>query len=194
MAVKKKATKRATAKKKVVKRAVSRKKTAKKKSATTATIAGPAIGKAIPDFTLPSTEGQAIRLSSLKGKHVVLYFYPRDNTPGCTIEGRDFRDRHAEFARLNTVIYGISRDSLKSHGNFRQKENFAFHLLADETETACKLFAVMKMKNMYGKMVRGIERSTFLIDRNGILRQEWRKVKIEGHADDVLAAVRTLNE
>ena len=190
MATKKKATK-----KKIVRKKTSQKKSPSRKAAGTATkkqSAGPAVGKPVASFGLPSTDAQTVRLSNLKGKHIVLYFYPRDSTPGCTIEGRDFRDRHAEFIRHNCVIFGVSRDNLKRHDTFRSKENFPFHLLADESEVVCKQFDVIKPKNMYGKMVRGIERSTFLIDKNGVLRQEWRKVKIAGHADEVLAAVKAL--
>ncbi len=203
------ATKKKAAKKKVTRKNITRQRTSKKPLAKTTskkkttvrkttastdikTSAGPGLGKSVANFSLPSTDGQTVRLSDLKGKHVVLYFYPRDSTPGCTIEGRDFRDRHADFIRHNSIIFGVSRDSLKRHDNFRSKENFPFHLLADENEAVCKIFDVIKPKNMYGKMVRGIERSTFLIDKNGVLRQEWRKVKIEGHADAVLAAVKTL--
>lgn len=191
---KKKITAKRVAKKTVAKK-VSKKKTTtlnKPKKTASSTLVDSMVGKTVADISLPSTEGQTVRLSSLKGKHVVLYFYPRDSTPGCTIEGRDFRDLHAEFSRLNTVIFGVSRDTLKSHAKFRSNENFPFHLLADEAETACQHFDVIKPKNMYGKMVRGIERSTFLIDKAGILRQEWRKVKIEGHAAAVLAAVKAL--
>lgn len=152
----------------------------------------PTVGKPVPDFDLPATGGGHVRLSDLRGKNVVLYFYPKDSTPGCTLEGQDFRDRHAKFAKLNTVILGVSRDSLKSHENFKCKRNFPFELLSDQDETLCTLFDVIKLKNMYGKQVRGIERSTFLIDAKGVLRREWRKVKVEGHADAVLAEVKSL--
>jgi thioredoxin-dependent peroxiredoxin len=200
---KKTAKKKLTTKKITAKRVATKtvtKKPSKKKSALpkkSQKIASPkttgvTVGRTVADISLPATDGQTVRLSSLKGKHVVLYFYPRDSTPGCTIEGRDFRDRYTDFTRLNTVIFGVSRDNLKSHAKFRSEENFPFHLLADETEAACQRFDVIKPKNMYGKMVRGIERSTFLIDKTGVLRQEWRKVKIEGHADAVLAAVKAL--
>ncbi|MBI3560237.1 MAG: peroxiredoxin [Gammaproteobacteria bacterium] len=150
------------------------------------------LGQPAPDIALPSTDGHTVQLSKLQGKHVVLYFYPRDNTPGCTIEGRDFRDHHAEFEALNTLVFGISRDTLKSHANFRQNENFPFHLLADENEIACNAYGVMQLKNMYGNKVMGIERSTFLIDRHGLLQREWRKVSVDGHVDEVLAAVKML--
>ena len=152
------------------------------------------IGKAVPNFSLPATGDKLISLRGLKGQHVVLYFYPKDSTPGCTTEGQDFRDNYAKFKRQNTIVIGVSRDSLKSHENFRSKQQFPFDLIADEEETLCKLFDVIKMKNMYGKKVRGIERSTFLIDDKGKLRQEWRKVKVDGHVDDVLAAVKALNK
>jgi len=151
-----------------------------------------AVGKAVPDFQLPATGGKDVRLSELKGKNVVLYFYPKDNTPGCTLEGQDFRDLHAKFERANTVVLGISRDSVKSHEGFKEKQDFSFDLLADEGELACKLFDVIKLKNMYGKEVLGVERSTFLIDGEGVLRREWRKVKVEGHAAEVLEAAKAL--
>jgi len=151
-----------------------------------------AIGKAVPDFELPATGDKTVRLSELKGKNVVLYFYPKDNTPGCTLEGQDFRDLHGKFKQANTVVLGISRDSVKSHEGFKEKQEFFFDLLADEDETACKLFDVIKLKNMYGKEVLGVERSTFLIDGKGVLRREWRKVKVEGHAAEVLEAAKAL--
>jgi peroxiredoxin Q/BCP len=145
-----------------------------------------------PDFELPATGGQSFRLSSARGKPLVLYFYPKDNTPGCTAEGQQFRDLYPEFKRIGCAIYGISRDSLKSHENFKAKMRFPFELLSDSEETACKAFSVIKMKNMYGRKVRGIERSTFVIDAAGIVRREWRGVKVPGHAQEVLAFVRTL--
>ena len=151
-----------------------------------------AVGKAVPDFALPATGDQTIRLSELKGKNVVLYFYPKDNTPGCTLEGQDFRDLHAKFKRANTVVLGVSRDSVKSHEGFKAKQEYPFDLLADEQERACKIFDVIKPKNMYGKQVMGIERSTFLMDAKGVLRREWRKVKVEGHAAEVLEAAKAL--
>ncbi len=150
------------------------------------------LGKAVPDFALPATGEQTIRLSDLKGKNVVLYFYPKDSTPGCTVEGQNFRDLHAKFKRAKTVVLGVSRDSLKSHENFKAKQEFPFDLLSDADETLCRLFDVIKAKNMYGKQVMGIERSTFLIDAAGVLRREWRKVKVDGHAEEVLEAVKTL--
>ena len=151
-----------------------------------------AVGKAVPDFALPATGDQTIRLSELKGKNVVLYFYPKDNTPGCTLEGQDFRDLHAKFKRANTVVLGVSRDSVKSHEGFKAKQEYPFDLLADEQERACKIFDVIKPKNMYGKQVMGIERSTFLMDAKGVLRREWRKVKVDGHVDEVLSAIKEL--
>lgn len=150
------------------------------------------VGKKVPDFSLPATGDQEIRLADLRGKNVVLYFYPRDSTPGCTREGQDFRDNHLKFRRRNTVVYGISRDSIKMHENFKAKQNFPFELLSDPDETLCTLFDVIKLKNMYGKKVRGIERSTFLLDKNGILQREWRKVKVDGHVEEVLAAIQEL--
>ncbi|MFN3586053.1 MAG: peroxiredoxin [Moraxellaceae bacterium] len=152
-----------------------------------------AIGSPVPDFRLPATSNKDVVLSALKGWHVVLYFYPKDSTPGCTLEGQQFRDKIDSFTAEKALILGVSRDSLKSHEKFREKECFPFELISDEHETLCRLFDVIKMKNMYGKQVEGIERSTFLIDKAGVLRQEWRKVKVEGHADEVLAAVKALN-
>ena len=149
-------------------------------------------GKKVKNFKLPATGSKEISLDDFKGKNVVLYFYPKDSTPGCTTEGQDFRDAKARFTRQNTVIIGVSRDSLKSHENFKAKQKFNFDLLSDAEEKLCNQFDVIKMKNMYGKQVRGIERSTFLIDATGVLRQEWRKVKVAGHAEAVLDAVRAL--
>jgi len=151
------------------------------------------LGKEVPDFEVPATGNQTIKLSSLKGRNVVIYFYPKDSTPGCTLEGQNFRDNHSKFNRANTVIFGASRDSLKSHDNFKAKQELPFELISDADENLCNLFDVIKMKSMYGKQVRGIERSTFLIDATGVLRQEWRKVKVDGHVDEVLAAAKALN-
>jgi peroxiredoxin Q/BCP len=145
-----------------------------------------------PEFELPATGGQTFRLADARDQSLVLYFYPKDNTPGCTTEGQQFRDLHPQFRKLGCAVYGISRDSLKSHESFKTKMSFPFELLSDTEETACKLFGVIKMKNMYGKKVRGIERSTFVIDRNGVLRREWRGVKVPGHAEEVLEFVKTL--
>jgi peroxiredoxin Q/BCP len=152
----------------------------------------PSTGKKVPAFSLPATGEQEIALKELKGKNLVLYFYPRDSTPGCTTEGQNFRDLYPEFQRLNTEILGVSRDSIKAHENFKAKQSFPFELLSDKEEELCNLFDVIKEKNMYGKKVMGIERSTFLIDANGVLHQEWRKVKVKGHADEVLEAVKQL--
>jgi len=146
----------------------------------------------IPDFSLPATSGQTFNLAAQAGKIVVIYFYPKDSTPGCTTEGQQFRDLHTEFAALDTVILGVSRDSVKSHENFKAKQSFPFELGSDADEAVCSLFGVMKMKNMYGKQVRGVERSTFVIDRSGVLRREWRGVKVPGHAQEVLDFVKTL--
>jgi peroxiredoxin Q/BCP len=150
------------------------------------------LGEAVPDFELPATGEKSIKLSDLKGQTIVLYFYPKDSTPGCTREGQDFRDNYTKFKRAGSLIFGISRDSIKSHENFKAKQEFPFDLLSDKDEQVCKLFDVIKMKNMYGKQVRGIERSTFVIDKNGVLQNEWRKVKVDGHAEEVLAAVKAL--
>jgi len=150
------------------------------------------IDKKVPAFSLPATGDKTIKLSDLKGSKVVLYFYPKDSTPGCTTEGQDFRDNNSKFKRANTIVLGVSRDSLKSHENFKSKQAFNFDLLSDQDEQLCKLFDVIKEKNMYGKKVMGIERSTFLIDEQGVLRQEWRKVKVNGHVEEVLAAVNAL--
>ena len=150
------------------------------------------IGKKVPDFSLPATGVQTVTLSEYQGKNVVVYFYPKDNTPGCTTEGQDFRDRMTTFRRRNTVILGISRDSIKSHENFKARQEFPFELLSDADETVCRLFDVIREKNMYGRRVMGIERSTFLIDDRGILRREWRKVKVKGHVDEVLEAIKEL--
>jgi peroxiredoxin Q/BCP len=150
----------------------------------------PTIGNPVPDFSIAATSGQLFRLSDFRDKaHVVLYFYPKDNTPGCTTEGQDFRDHYSKFQTAGVEIFGISRDSLKSHENFKTKQCFPFELLSDTDEAICHLFDVIKLKNMYGKQVRGIERSTFLIDKQGILRHEWRKVSVKGHVAAVLAAV-----
>lgn len=151
-----------------------------------------AIGKPVPDFELPATGDKTIKLSDYRGKPVVLYFYPKASTPGCTQEGRDFTAAINKFRRQSSVILGASRDSVKAQENFKAKQGFPFQLLSDKEETLCNSFDVIKMKNMYGKKVRGIERSTFLIDEQGILRQEWRKVTVKGHVDEVLAAVKAM--
>lgn len=149
-------------------------------------------GKTVTSLKLAATGGKTIDLKDLRGKNVVLYFYPKDSTPGCTTEGQDFAASHDKFKRLNTVILGISRDSVASHEKFREKFNFPFDLLSDAEEKACALFDVIKEKNMYGRKVLGIERSTFLIDASGKLRREWRKVKVADHVAEVLAAVKEL--
>ena len=146
----------------------------------------------VPDFSMPATSGQTFNLAAQAGKVVVIYFYPKDSTPGCTTEGQQFRDLHDQFVAADTVILGISRDSVKSHENFKAKQAFPFELGSDADEAVCSIFGVMKMKNMYGKQVRGVERSTFVIDRNGALRHEWRGVKVPGHAQAVLDFVKTL--
>ncbi|NWG30061.1 MAG: peroxiredoxin [Rhodocyclaceae bacterium] len=150
------------------------------------------VGQQVPDFTLPATGGQIFRLADLRGQSVVLYFYPKDSTPGCTTEAGQFRDLHGEFVANGATVWGISRDGLKSHENFKAKLGLPFELLSDAEETACQLFGVIKMKNLYGKQVRGIERSTFLIDSAGRLVREWRGVKADGHAAAVLDAVKSL--
>lgn len=150
------------------------------------------LGKKVPDFSANATGEKQVRLKDLKGKKVVLYFYPRDNTPGCTTEGQDFRDNYQAFQKANTEVFGVSQDSLKSHESFRSKQNFPFDLISDEDGTLCRLFDVLKMKSMYGKQFEGIERSTFLLDASGKLQAEWRKVKVPAHVDEVLAAAEKL--
>jgi peroxiredoxin Q/BCP len=149
------------------------------------------LGKTVPDFGLASTAGP-FQLSSTRGSKVVLYFYPKDDTPGCTTEGSDFRDLHKEFRRAGCEVFGISRDTLKSHQRFKEKLRFPFELLSDPDEAVCKQFGVMKDKMMYGKKVRGIERSTFVLDEKGKLAREWRGVKVPGHAQEVLNFVKAL--
>ena len=150
------------------------------------------VGKKVPDFKLPATGEQTITLSDLRDKNVVVYFYPRDNTPGCTLESQDFRDQINKFRRRKTVVLGISRDSIKSHDNFKAKQKLPFELLSDADEKVCRLFDVIREKNLYGRKVLGIERSTFLIDGKGVLRREWRKVKVKGHVDEVLEAIKQI--
>jgi peroxiredoxin Q/BCP len=150
------------------------------------------LGKPVPDFSLPSTGGTTFHLSITRGSKVVLYFYPKDNTPGCTTEGSDFRDLHKEFRRAGAQVFGVSRDSVKSHEGFKAKMKFPFELLSDSEERVCEQFGVMKHKLMYGKKVRGIERSTFVIDDQGRLAREWRGVKVPGHAQEVLNFVKAL--
>ncbi|HFD79835.1 MAG TPA: peroxiredoxin [Gammaproteobacteria bacterium] len=151
------------------------------------------LNRKVPDFSAESTAGRPFRLSEHRGRNLVIYFYPKDNTPGCTREGQDFRDNYNKFRRNKTVVVGVSRDSLAAHEKFRAKHEFPFELLSDPDEKLCRLFDVIKEKNMYGRKVMGIERSTFLIDADGRLRREWRKVKVDGHVDEVLDAVRELN-
>ena len=146
----------------------------------------------IQDFELPATGGTPFRLSGQRGKNVVVYFYPKDNTSGCTLEGQEFRDLYPEFTRANTIVVGVSRDGLKSHEGFKAAHGFPFELLADTDEKVCELFGVMKLKNMYGKQVRGVERSTFVFDVNGKLVKSWRGLKAPGHAAEVLGFVQTL--
>ena len=150
------------------------------------------LSKGVKDFSLPSTGGSAFRLSEQRGNKLVLYFYPKDNTPGCTVEGGDFRDRHKDFRKAGAEVIGVSRDSIKSHEGFKAKMKFPFELLSDADEELCTQFGVIKMKNMYGKKVRGIERSTFVIDKEGVLAREWRGVKVPGHVEEVLNFVKTL--
>ena len=147
----------------------------------------------VADFSLPSTSGQTFTLSAAHGKKLVIYFYPKDNTPGCTTQAQQFRDLYPQFQKAKCEIVGISRDSLKSHENFKAKFTLPFELLSDTDEIACHLFNVIKMKNMYGKQVRGIERSTFVFDKTGLLRHEWRGLKANGHAQEVLDFVTSLN-
>jgi peroxiredoxin Q/BCP len=150
------------------------------------------IGKKVTPFSLPATGDKIVSLKDFKGTHLVIYFYPKDSTPGCTLEGQDFRDRYQQFRKAGAAILGVSRDSLKAHENFKAKQGFPFDLLSDADETLCRQFDVIHEKNMYGRKVMGIVRSTFLIDGTGVLRKEWRKVKVKGHADEVLEAVKSL--
>jgi len=151
------------------------------------------VGKAVPNFDAAATSEQNISLAQFKGsKNVVIYFYPKDSTPGCTKQGQAFRDLFEEYSQCDTVILGVSRDSMKRHENFKAKQAFPFELLSDEDETICNLFDVIKLKKNYGREYMGIERSTFLVDKEGVLRQEWRKVKVAGHVEEVLEAVKGL--
>jgi len=146
----------------------------------------------LPDFELPATGGQRFQRSAFEGYPFIIYFYPKDNTPGCTEEGGQFRDLYAAFLKAGYQVFGVSRDSIKSHESFKKKMNFPFELLSDEEEMVCNIFGVMKMKNMYGKQVRGIERSTFVIDKNGAIAKAWRGVKVPGHVQEVLDYVKSL--
>ncbi len=151
-----------------------------------------ALNKKAPNFSVAATGEQTLSLKDFKGKNLVIYFYPKDNTPGCTTEGQNFRDLHAKFQDAKTEILGVSRDSVRTHENFKKKHEFPFDLLSDADETMCNAFDVIKLKKLYGREYMGIERSTFLIDDKGKLRQEWRKVKVKGHVDEVLEAVKNL--
>ena len=148
----------------------------------------------VSDFELPATGPTPFRLSAQRGKTVVLYFYPKDSTPGCTTEAQQFRDLHADFLAAGCVLAGVSRDSLRAHENFKAKQGFPFELLSDKDEALCQLFDVIKLKKLYGKEYLGVDRSTFLIDAQGVLRREWRGVKVPGHVDEVLAAAQALNK
>jgi thioredoxin-dependent peroxiredoxin len=150
------------------------------------------LNQTVPNFTLPATSNQIFNLEDHRGKTLILYFYPKDSTPGCTTQGIQFRDAYSDLQALNAEVFGISRDSLKSHENFKAKFTFPFELLADTEELACAIFGVMKMKNMYGKQVRGVERSTFIINKEGTLVKEWRGVKVDGHVAEVLNYIQSL--
>ncbi|MHC9510232.1 thioredoxin-dependent thiol peroxidase [Kangiella sp. M94] len=152
----------------------------------------PQLNKKAPSFKLPATGDQTLSLTDFKGKNLIIYFYPKDNTPGCTTEGQNFRDHYKQFQKHNTEILGISRDSVRTHENFRKKHEFPFDLLSDADEEMCKAYDVIKLKKLYGREYMGIERSTFLIDAEGKLKQEWRKIKVKGHVEEVLEAVKAL--
>ena len=156
-------------------------------------MSAPVINRVVGNFKATATRGKTIQLKELRGQNVVIYFYPKDSTPGCTLEGQDFRDLHAKFRRQNTVILGVSRDSVASHEKFREKQQFPFDLISDPDEVVCRHFDVIHEKTLYGKKFMGIVRSTFLIDASGKLRGEWRKVKVKGHADEVFDAVKAIN-
>ncbi|NNA03472.1 MULTISPECIES: peroxiredoxin [Pseudomonas] len=152
-----------------------------------------AIDQPVSDFQIAATSEKTVKLSDLKGKQLVIYFYPKDSTPGCTTEGQGFRDHYADFQAASTEIFGVSRDSLKSHENFKAKQGFPFELLSDKDEALCQLFDVIKLKKLYGKEYLGVDRSTFLIDKDGVLRHEWRGVKVPGHVEAVLEQAKALN-
>ena len=152
------------------------------------------IGKKVARFSLPSTGDKSLSLEDFKGKNLVIYFYPKDSTPGCTLEGQDFRDNYNEFKKAGTEILGVSRDSMQRHENFKAKQGFPFELICDKDEQLCQLFDVIKLKKLYGKEYLGIDRSTFLIDADGVLRQEWRGVKVPGHVEAVLQAAQALQQ
>jgi peroxiredoxin Q/BCP len=151
-----------------------------------------AVGKKVPAFSRPGAGGKTWKLADARGKKLVIYFYPRDNTPGCTQEGAAFRDAYAQFRKAGAEVVGISPDSVASHEKFREKMKFPFELLSDEDTSVCQLFGVFKEKSLYGRKFMGVERSTFLLDEEGVLRQEWRKVRVPGHVEAVLAAVKAL--
>jgi peroxiredoxin Q/BCP len=153
-----------------------------------------ALDTPVSDFQAQATSCQAVQLAALRGQQVVIYFYPKDSTPGCTTEGQGFRDQYPAFQAANTQVFGVSRDGLKSHENFKSKQTFPFELISDKDETLCQLFDVIKLKKLYGKEYLGVDRSTFLIDKHGVLRQEWRGVKVAGHVDAVLAAAQALDK
>jgi peroxiredoxin Q/BCP len=152
------------------------------------------VGKAVPDTKLQATGGKSLRLNDLKSKFAVLYFYPKDNTSGCTLEGQDFSARYGEFKRLKAAVYGISRDSLASHEKFKAKFRFPFDLISDEDETLCRIFDVIREKSLYGRKYLGVDRSTFIVDKDGVLHREFRGVKVKGHVDDVIEELRKLQK
>ena len=156
-------------------------------------MSAPLINRVVGNFKASATRGKTIELKELRGQNVVIYFYPKDSTPGCALEGQDFRDLHTKFRRQKTVILGVSRDSIASHEKFRAKQNFPFDLISDPDETVCRLFDVIHEKTLYGRKFMGVIRSTFLVDINGKLRREWRSVKVKAHAAEVLDAVKELN-
>jgi len=153
-----------------------------------------ALGKVVPDTTLQITGNKSLRLHDLKGKFAVLYFYPRDNTPGCTLEGQDFSARFSEFKKLKTAVYGVSRDGLASHEKFKAQFKFPFELISDEDETLCQIFDVIREKSLYGKKYLGVDRSTFILDKDGVLRHEFRGVKVKDHVDEVIDTIRNLQK
>jgi peroxiredoxin Q/BCP len=150
------------------------------------------VGKTVPDAKLQATGGKTFRLHDLKGKFAVLYFYPKDNTPGCTLEGQDFRDQYGKFKKLKTAVYGVSRDGLASHEKFKAALKFPFDLISDEDEKLCQMFDVIREKSLYGRKYLGVDRSTFILDRDGVLRREFRGVKVKGHVDEVIEEIRKL--
>ena len=150
------------------------------------------LGERVADFSLPATGEKSLSLKDFKGQNLIIYFYPKDSTPGCTLEGQNFRDLIEDFQKSDAAVLGVSRDSIKAHENFKSKQDFPFDLLSDAEEELCRQFDVIHEKNMYGRKVMGIVRSTFLIDKKGVLRKEWRKVRVKGHVDEVLEAVQSL--